>query len=116
MTTYHNFDEQALDSLLQGLDDHYGARKSAGGELQLTEGCLTTLAECISVVVRQRKVCLDLPLGLGQHCIPIPISVPEGTAAKACLTLCTTWGIPTGVKVDVKVAGIGIVSQSFGKC
>lgn len=71
---------------------------------------------CIAVVVRNRRVCLRLPLGLGNVCLPIPISIKDGTAAQACLTICTWLGIPTGVRVRIVVAGNVIISKKFGRC
>ncbi|MBI9053255.1 MAG: hypothetical protein JEY96_05525 [Bacteroidales bacterium] len=79
-------------------------------------GCLLVAAECISVKIENHKICIDLPLGLGKHCISIPVSIPDGTVGKACLSICTTWGIPTGVKVSVIIGGVTIITQSFGKC
>ena len=67
---------------------------------------------CISVVSQGNEVCLELPLGLGQVCLPIDL--PDGTAAQACLSICTIWGIPTGVCVRVTVGGIELVGQCFG--
>ena len=77
---------------------------------------VSLFAECISVTVTNNQICLNLPLGFGSICIPIPLSIPDGTAASACLSICTTWGIPTGIKVSVIVAGVTIVQQTFGVC
>jgi hypothetical protein len=71
---------------------------------------------CISVVIKNHKVCLKLPLGLGNVCLPIPISIKDGTAAQACLTICTFFGVPTGVRVRIVVAGNTIISKKFGRC
>ncbi|PHN07618.1 hypothetical protein [Flavilitoribacter nigricans] len=119
MANYYSFSQDAVEAAIN-------AAKSTheGTELDATKngfdikkgGHLAALAECISVKVEDHKICIELPLGLGSHCISIPLTVPNGTAAQACLTICTTWGIPTGVKVEVKVAGVTVISQSFGKC
>lgn len=77
---------------------------------------LCLLAECISVKVEDNKVCLELPLNLGKECIPIPVEIPNGTVASACLHVCTTWGIPTGVRVIVAVAGAVVAEMTWGKC
>ncbi|WP_353778456.1 hypothetical protein [Winogradskyella sp. 3972H.M.0a.05] len=119
MASYYSFSEEAVANALEA------ARKThEGTELRATEagfnihrgGDLLVAAECISITVEDHKVCINLPLHLGKHCISIPISVPNGTAGKACLSICTTWGFPTGVKVSVVIAGITVVSQTFGKC
>lgn len=68
------------------------------------------------MVVDGGKICLELPLGLGRFCFPIPPVFPNGTAAQACLSICTTWGIPTGVRVTVSIAGNVILEKTFGKC
>ena len=66
---------------------------------------VTVLAQCITVTVRNRRVCLRLPLGIGQACLPIPINIGDGTSAQACLNIRTSWGFPTGVCVSVRVGG-----------
>jgi hypothetical protein len=63
--------------------------------------------------VRNGKVCLSLPLGLGSICLPIPLHIPDGTAASACLSIRTVWGFPTGVCVSVSALGNEIVRKCF---
>ncbi len=119
MASLPSFDEEKVQNALEAASRHnetVGATAADGSPNILGGGEFAALAECISVTVKDNKICLDLPLGIGSVCIPIPISVPDGTAAQACLHICTTWGIPTGVKVTVSVAGVQIVSKSFGKC
>ncbi len=72
-------------------------------------------SECVSVSVRDGKVCLDLPV-VGSICLPIPIPVPSGTAAQACIDVCTHMGIPTGACVNVSVLGQKVAQQCFGWC
>jgi hypothetical protein len=74
---------------------------------------VTLQAACISVEVRNNKVCLSLPLGFGSICLPIPIPIPSGTAASACLSIRTVWGFPTGVCVSVSALGNELVSKCF---
>ena len=69
----------------------------------------------VSPTIKNGKACINLPLGIGQVCLPIPISY-DGKVASVCLSICTTWGIPSGVRVTVSVAGVTIVSKTFGKC
>jgi len=107
--------QHALDAAAQH-NQSKGLTANADGTNILAGGELSVLAECISVTVQNGKVCLNLPLGIGSVCIPVPAFIPSGTAAQACLSICTTWGIPTGVKVTISVAGQVIVSKSFGKC
>lgn len=64
---------------------------------------------------KNHKVCLNLPLGLGSVCLPIPISFPDGTVGKACLSICNHI-VPTGVTVTIDIAGQQFAKQSFGWC
>ncbi len=117
--TYYKFDEKAVSNALDAArTTHEGIQRSATeSDFNIMKaGSLLVHAECISVKTEKQKVCLDLPLGLGKHCISIPISFPDGTVAKACLHICTTWGIPTGVKISIEIGGITVISQTFGKC
>ena len=119
MAQFHEFSTESVDAALQAAraNQETMAAQSFTGESSLSQtGEMSVLAECIKLSVEDHKVCLSLPLGLGKHCIPIHVNIPNGTAAQACLTICTTWGIPTGAKVSVIVAGITVVSQTFGKC
>lgn len=80
-------------------------------------GCMLVSASCISVEVKDNHVvCLDLPLGFGSVCFPIPSFVPTGVFVEACISICTTWGLPTGIKVTFEYNGKIIVRQTFGKC
>ena len=75
------------------------------------------LAECVEVVSRDQKVCVDLPLDLGSQCIELPVDIPDGTAAEACIDICRGgFGIPCGVEVYVKVGGLTVASASWGCC
>ncbi|CUH78612.1 hypothetical protein [Tropicibacter naphthalenivorans] len=119
MTTYHEFDQAAIDEALETAHAHYADRKMLmTQQVQglADSGHMALAAQCIKVTVEDGKVCLNLPLGIGKVCLPIPAKFPAGTVAQACLSICTTWGIPTGVRVSVEIAGITVVSQSFGKC
>ena len=77
---------------------------------------LMLTADCISVKVEDGEICLELPFGFGNVCLPLPIDPPNGTVGEACLKICTTFGIPTGIKVTVTIGGSVVVEQSFGVC
>lgn len=114
---YHSFSDEAVSSALEAARQPYEETDlHAATEISTTENPLEVLAQCISVTVRNNRVCLNLPLGLGSRCIRIPINIPNGTAAQVCLTICTFLGIPTGVRVRVTVAGQTVVNQAFGRC
>ncbi len=113
------FSAESVEQALAAAREHNQSTglEAVEGQLNLaTSGEFEVLAQCVSVTVANRRICLNLPLGLGHVCLPIPISTPSGTAAKACLTICTKFGIPSGVKVSVSVAGQTIVSKKFGFC
>ncbi|MFC3195739.1 hypothetical protein ACFODZ_15900 [Marinicella sediminis] len=117
MSDYPTFSEEAVQHAIQAAKDHYdsGALKSRASNVASDDGHLALLAECISVSVKNGKACLNLPLGIGSVCIPVPIKY-DGQVVQACLHICTTFGFPTGVRVTISVAGVTIVSKSFGKC
>lgn len=110
------FNSQAIEQALEAAQRHVKALEatSAGREISLDDGTLKLGAQCISVTVSNGQVCLNLPLGIGSVCLPVPGWVPDGTAAQACLDICTKWGIPCGVQVTVSVAGQTIVQKGFG--
>ena len=120
----YSFDEKAIaDAIKSAQTTHSDAAANAkgvafgmaaGGGMQ--EGNLSMAAQCISVTTANHKVCITLPLGIGKRCFTLPVNVPNGTVGKACLSICTWHGIPTGVKVTVVVAGVTVISQSFGRC
>lgn len=118
MSTYSFSDEAVANAIAAAKKTHEETQLDAtASNFNIHKGgCMLVAAECISVTTENHKVCINLPLGLGKHCLSLPVSIPDGTAGKACLSICTTWGIPTGVKVTVTIAGVTVVSQSFGKC
>ncbi|GAA6181094.1 hypothetical protein NBRC116594_25320 [Shimia sp. NS0008-38b] len=113
---FHSFDDKAIQAALDAAQGHFENKISPSSIDSAEDGHLSLAGGCISVTVEDGKVCLNLPLGFGKYCFPIPSIIPDGTAAEACLSICTTWGIPTGVRVTISVAGKVIVSKSFGKC
>ena len=116
---HYDFDSKAIDSALEAAKGHSATLQSSAINHQTdisSGGKLTVSASCISVTVENGKVCLNLPFGFGSVCLPIPSIFPSGTAGQACLDICTTWGIPTGIKVTVSIAGKTIVQQTFGSC
>lgn len=106
--------EQSLDAAKRGSETMLLASASKGGGVQLADGALKVSAQCISVTVTNGQVCLNLPLGIGSVCLPVPSWVPNGTAAQACLDICTKWGVPCGVEVTVSVAGQQIIAKGYG--
>lgn len=121
MTNYHEFNKDQIDASLKEIAQHHDHKKllstGSGGNLADNGHISFAAAECISVDVNDNgKVCIGLPLGIGKVCIPIPSIFPPGTAGKACLHICTTFGFPTGVKVTISVLGHVIITKIFGKC
>lgn len=110
---YYSFDEKEINAALEAARQPYeGTDLRAVTEIaQLDRGETEFRAACLAIVSSNHKVCLSLPLGLGRVCIPIPFSLPNGTAVRACLSIRTVWGIPTGVCVRLYVAGEQIVKK-----
>jgi hypothetical protein len=118
-TEYHKFDDKAVTSALAAAAEHndtFGV-SAAGGPANLQAGGEFFIsAQCISIKVVNHRVCLSLPLGIGNVCLPIPNFVPSGTAVQACLGICTTFGFPTGVRITVTALGHVVVKKTFGRC
>jgi hypothetical protein len=120
---YRFSEEEVADAIKSAQATHKDATANTKGValdmskgLGMQEGPLSIAAQCISVTTANHKICINLPFGLGKRCFTLPVNIPNGSVGKACLSICTTWGIPTGVKVSVVVAGVTVISQSFGKC
>ena len=110
-----SFDEGRIREAIETARRHSQALHAENGSSPvLTDGALSVAAECVSVTVHNGEVCLSLPLGIGNVCLPVPSWVPDGEAAKACIDICTKWGVPCGVEVTVSIAGEKIVSKGFG--
>ncbi len=119
MADLPSYSEEAVQSAIDSARSFYAEKpsnlKASTIKVGSDDGHVSTLAECISVTIKDGKACLNLPLGFGSVCIPVP-NIYNGKVASACLSICTTWGIPTGVRVTVAIAGVTIVSKTFGKC
>ena len=110
-----SFDDKRIEQAIETAQRHSERMQAvkADGPV-LADGALTVAAECVSVTVKNGEVCLKLPLGIGNVCLPVPSWVPDGDAAQACIDICTKWGIPCGVEVTVSVAGQRIIKKGFG--
>ena len=110
---YHSFDEEAVSATLQAARQPFeGTDVQSVTEIsQADKGELEIRAACLEIVSSNHRVCLNLPLGLGSVCIPLPFDLPDGTAVQACLDIRTFFGIPTGVCVRLLVAGQQIVRK-----
>ncbi|MCB1310495.1 MAG: hypothetical protein KDK29_00770 [Sedimentitalea sp.] len=119
MTTYHEFPQEEIDQLVDTARTHYGEMNLTAMDSAVAASHASPLKlgdVCISVTVENSKVCLSLPIINQKICFPIPISIPDGTAAKACLKICTTFGFPTGVCVSISALGTQVIHQCFGNC
>jgi hypothetical protein len=112
---YASFDDDAVTKTLEAARQPYeGVNMRAITEITPTDSAgLELRAQCISVTSGNHKVCINLPLGLGSACLPLPFDLPDGTAVRACLSIRTTWGIPTGVCITLSVGGEQIVRKCF---
>lgn len=110
-----SFDEEKIQHAIDAAQRHSEKlHADSPGGAQLTSGELLVAGGCVSVTVNNGQVCVNLPLGIGSVCLPIPAWIPNGTAAQACIQICTKWGIPCGVELTVSVAGQQIIQKGFG--
>lgn len=119
MPTYAEFDREAVSAAIEAARQHYDSdrlNKAAERLDPMDDGHLSIAAGCVSIAVEGNKVCVNLPLGLGKICLPMPVTIPNGTLAQACIRVCTTWGIPTGVRLTISVGGVVILEKTFLKC
>lgn len=118
-TAENTFDPQKVQQAIELAQTHSKAAGLTAATDHLNavaSGELSVMAECINITVQDGQVCVNLPLGIGHVCLPVPSVIPSGTAAEACLSICTTLGFPTGVKVTVSALGHVVITKSFGKC
>jgi len=116
MATHDGFEDNAITSTINAARNFYDRKLDIKEIKAFDDGRLEMLANCISVDVKDGQVCLNLPLGFGGVCLPIPDVFPNGTAAQACLHICSKWGVPRGVRATVSIAGQLIVDKKYGKC
>jgi hypothetical protein len=110
----YSFDEANVQKALEAAGKPFAGRDLRAQIDTSQNPNLRSIGDCVDLRSGESEVCLDLPLGLGSVCIPLPFDLPDGKAAQACLYICTTLGLPTGVSVRVTVGGFTVVDQSFG--
>ena len=121
--TVHEFDDNAIDEAVGSARAYHQEAGTAPRESAMAEsqpdfsdsGQMELAAQCIDVTVANKKICVKLPK-VGKVCLPVPGFVPNGTVAQACISVCTKFGIPTGVRLTVTVAGKVILRKTFGVC
>ncbi len=113
---YPSFDSEIISQSLDAARQHSETARAGltDSQIELSDGALTIGAQCISVTVQNHQICINLPLGIGSKCFPVPSWVPEGSAVQACLNICTKWGIPCGVELTVSLAGTLVFKKGFG--
>lgn len=111
MPEYRSFNEEAISNALEAASRTYGGIdfRDINTIPLASPSRLSIRAECLSVTVENNEICLELE-GVGETCIPLPLSVPNGTVAQACLDI-EYW--PPGVCVTVEVGGIKILEACF---
>jgi len=115
MPVYTSFSDEDISRALEAAKKpHQETDLRAVTEISPAARPLSFRAACISISTTNNQVCLNLPLGLGSVCIPIPFNIPDGTVVQACIDICTIWGIPTGACLRISAEGQQIVSQCFG--
>ncbi len=88
-------------------------QRSYSYKTQLNVAGVSQSATCIGIRTANNRVCLRLPV-VGNVCLRLPIPVPSGTLAQGCISVCKTWGVPTGACLSVRVAGRQIARKCFG--
>jgi len=111
-----SFDSKRIQNALDAAAKTHNERETNSSALSFATSDISISGGCISVTIKEGKVCVQLPLGLGNHCVSLPVQFPDGTVANACIHICTKFGIPTGARLTVSVAGEQVYSESFGKC
>lgn len=119
MAHHAAFSEEAINNALETARAHNESLGITGGleaSSLIASSELSVRAECISVTVnKDGKICITIPK-LGEHCLPIPKIFPSGTAAQACLDICSKFGFPVGVKITISVLGHVVITKTFGLC
>lgn len=121
-SNYHEFDASVIDAAIATVQDHSESAGAAIAQRQpvadlADSGEMFVAAECISVTIANKQICLKIPQPVNKNiCLPVPGWIPNGTAAEACIGICTKFGVPTGVKVTVSVAGKVIIQKTWGIC
>ena len=72
-------------------------------------------AWCIGARVQNGRVCVTLPV-VGERCITLPISLPNFTLIRACISACTHYWVPTGACVSLTGPGGLNFRRCFGWC
>jgi hypothetical protein len=115
MSDFYSFSDEAVHAALESAKQNFNRADSLVASPAASE-LLSVGAECISVSTQGNQVCINLPLGFGQHCFSLPITVPSGSVGQACLSICTKFGLPTGVRITITFAGVTVINQAFGLC
>jgi hypothetical protein len=118
MPEYTEFPQENIDKALA-----LARRSFEGVDLQSTDmlspqmalraGPADFNAGCIGVISQDNQVCLQLPV-VGNLCVPVDL--PDGSVAEACVVVCTHWGIPTGICLTIRALGNNIFRQCYGWC
>ena len=118
MATYPSYDQGKVDAAIAAVKAHTSAEgltaNADGGFGHAVAGEFSVSAGCIGVSINDGQVCLSLPDPFGSICIPVPGGFSG--QAQACLDICSTFGIPHGVKITISVNGQVIVTKVVGIC
>lgn len=118
MADYPSFDQAKVDAAMAAIKAHASAdglnASADDGFAHAAAGEFSVFAGCVTVTIDNGQVCLRLPDPFGSICIPIPGGFSG--QAQACLDICSTFGIPHGVKITISINGQVIVTKVVGIC
>lgn len=116
------FNLEQIQNTLDNVASHYKEYKrpvTVDSGTFSDDGVITFLAaNIVEAEVMRKKICVEIPFGLGRHCLPLPFFFnerEEEVKVRVSLDISTRWGIPEGVKVTVNsIDGQMLVNKTFG--
>jgi len=112
---YVSFDEEEYRSALEAARQEFEGVDVRSVDFDTVQDASAEIrAACVEVESRGRRICLRLPRPFPRLCIPI--NLPDGSIVRACLHVCTFFGIPIGACVRVYLAGELVAKRCIGRC
>ena len=114
---YVSFDEEEYRSALEAARQEFEGVDLRSVDFSTAQDASAEIrATCVELRSIGRRVCLILPRPLRRDPLCIPLNLPDGSIVRACLYVCTFWGIPIGACVRVYLAGELVAKRCIGAC